>query len=68
MDDATEFTYLGSVVTTTGDTEDEVIVIVREANAALKQLYSAWKPKDISTEKEMKIFSSNLKICITARV
>jgi hypothetical protein len=39
VDGVTEFTYLGSVVTT-GGTEDEVKITVRKANAAFIQLYS----------------------------
>jgi hypothetical protein len=38
VDDVTEFTYLSSVVRTTGGTEDEVKIRVRKANAAFIQL------------------------------
>jgi hypothetical protein len=51
VDDVEEFTYLGSVVTTTGGTED----------AAFIQLYPVCKAKQISIKTKIKIFSSNVK-------
>jgi hypothetical protein len=67
VDDVTGFTYLGSVVTTTGGTEAEVKIRVKKANAALIQLYSLWKAKKISTKTKMKIFSSNVKSVLLYR-
>jgi hypothetical protein len=47
VDDVTEFTYLGSVVTITGGTEDEVKIRFRKANEAFIQFYSVWRAKEM---------------------
>jgi hypothetical protein len=66
VDDVEGFTYIGSVVTTTGGTHDEVTTRVRKENTASIRLHPAWKAKEISTKTKMKIFSSNIKyVCTT---
>jgi hypothetical protein len=63
VDDVTEFTYLGSVVTTTGGTEDEVKIRVRKANAAFIQLYSVWIAKETKKKPKIKMGITGYETC-----
>jgi hypothetical protein len=54
------FTYIGSIVTGDGGSED-VRVQIRKENGAFIQLYRIWKSKIISKKTRIHIFSSNVK-------
>jgi hypothetical protein len=55
------FTYLGSVVTKNGGTEEDVLNRISKANTAFVQLYSIWKNKQITQRTKLRIFETNVK-------
>jgi hypothetical protein len=60
IEEADKFTYLGSVMTGTGRTENEVKARIRKANSAFIQLYPSWRARYISIETKLKIFKSSV--------
>jgi hypothetical protein len=56
-----KITYLGSMMTITGGTKDEVKARIQKANAAFIQLYPVWRAREISIETKLNIFKSNVK-------
>jgi hypothetical protein len=55
------FTYLGSIVTSDGGSEEDVRVWIRKADGAFIQLYPIWKSKIISKKTKICIFNTNVK-------
>ena len=55
------FTYLGSLITTTGGTEEDVEARCRKAQVAFSILRPIWRSKFISLWTKIKIFNSNVK-------
>jgi hypothetical protein len=56
-----KFTYLGSVITTTGGAGDDVRTRIRKAEAAFAQLRNIWSSNIIHWKTKVRIFSSNVK-------
>ncbi|PSN34693.1 hypothetical protein C0J52_25284, partial [Blattella germanica] len=54
-------TYLGSIVTPTGGTVEDVVNRIKKANAIFVQLYSVSRNKCISRNNKLRIFKSNVK-------
>ena len=61
LEQVTAFTYLGSLVSTTGGTEEDVEARCRKAQAAFCMLRPVWRSKCISLWTKLRIFSSNVK-------
>ena len=61
LEQVTAFTYLGSLVSTTGGTEEDVEGRCRKAQAAFCMLRPVWRSKCISLWTKLRIFSSNVK-------
>ena len=55
------FTYLGSIVNTTGGSDEDVESRSRKAQAVFYLLRPIWKSKYISLRTKLKIFNSNVK-------
>ena len=57
----TAFTYLGSLITTMGGTEEDVEARCREVQAAFSILRPIWRSHFISVWTKIRIFNSNVK-------
>jgi len=55
------FVYLGSVVSESGGTEEDVASRIKKANGVFVQLYPVWKNLNISKEVKIRIFNTNVK-------
>ena len=55
------FTYLGSVVSSTGGTDEDVKARIGKARHAFITLRPVWKSTNISTKTKLRIFNSNVK-------
>ena len=55
------FTYLGSVVSESGGTEEDIVARIRKAQQAFATLRSVWKSRGISLNTKLRIFNSNIK-------
>ena len=60
LEQVTAFTYLGSLITTTGGTEEDVEARCRKAQAAFSILRPIWRSKFISVQTKIRIFDSNV--------
>ena len=56
-----KFTYLGSIVTPSGGTEEDVNARINKARGAFTQLNKVWDSKMIRLKTKIKIFNSNVK-------
>ena len=61
IEEVDSFVYLGSTVTRTGGTLDDVALKINKANAAFMALRNIWKNRSISRTTKLKIFRSNVK-------
>jgi hypothetical protein len=66
IEEVDKSTYLGSMATGTGGTENEGKARIQKANAAFIQLYPVWRGREVSTEKKIKIVKSNVKSVLFA--
>lgn len=55
------FSYLGSVVSTSGGAEEDVKNRIKKANVAFVQLYPIWRNRNISRKTKLRIFNTNVK-------
>jgi len=55
------FVYLGSVVTESGGTEEDVTSRIKKANGVFVQLNPVWRNINISKEVKIRIFNTNVK-------
>jgi hypothetical protein len=55
------FVYLGSVVSVTGGTEEDVASRIKKANGVFVQLYPVWRNYNISKGVKIQIFNTNVK-------
>jgi len=55
------FVYLGSVVSESGGTEEDVASRIKKANGVFVQLYPVWRYLNISKEVKVRIFNTNVK-------
>ncbi|XP_078682187.1 uncharacterized protein LOC144916737 [Branchiostoma floridae x Branchiostoma belcheri] len=56
-----DFTYLGSVISSSGGAEMDIEARTGEAKAAFAQLKPVWKARNISLKTKLRIFESNVK-------
>ena len=55
------FYYLGSMVTTIGDTDEDIAARINKAKAAFGVLRSIWRSRQISTRTKLRLINSNVK-------
>jgi hypothetical protein len=55
------FVYLGSVVSKTGGTEEDISSRIKKANGVFVQLYRIWRNHNISKRIKIQIFNMNIK-------
>ena len=55
------FTYLGSVVSESGGTEEALVARIRKAQQAFATLRTVWKSRAISLNTKLRIINSNIK-------
>ena len=55
------FVYLGSVVSESGRTEEDVARRIKKANGVFVLLYPVWRKLNISKEVKIQIFNTNVK-------
>ena len=55
------FTYLGSVISREGGTDEDVQARIQKARAAFVMLKKIWQSKEIKTQTKLRIFNSNVK-------
>ena len=69
LEQVTAFTYLGSLVSTFGGTEEDVEARRTKAQAAFCMLRPIWRSKCISLWTKLRIFNSNVKaVCMDLRL
>ena len=61
IEEVEQFVYLGSVITTTGGTTEDVDARIKKAKGAFAQLSKLWNARDISLRTKMRLFQSNVK-------
>jgi hypothetical protein len=59
-----KLTYLGSMMTSIGGTENEVKAWIKKAVTAFIQLYPVWRAREISIETKLKVLKSNVKFVL----
>ena len=61
VEEVEEFTYLGSIVSTTGGTEQDVEARLGKARSTFRSMDKLWKSKIIGRTTKVRIFNSNVK-------
>ena len=61
IEEAGSFVYLGSVVSESGGTEEDVASRIKKANGVFVQLYPVWRNLNISKEAQIRILNTNVK-------
>ena len=56
-----EFTYLGSIISETGGTDDDITARIRKAQSTFSMLMPVWKEKCIRLQTKLRIFNTNVK-------
>ena len=64
IEDVSSFTYLGSTVSTTGGTGDDVKAGIGKAKVTFNILQKIWKSRDITTSVKLQLFNSNVKFVL----
>ena len=59
------FTYLGSIVSMTGDTDEAVKARIRKARNAFLMMRNIWKWRNIRLQTELRLFNSNVRFSST---
>ena len=60
VDEVDHFTYLGSMVSTSGDGEEEILVRISKAIQAFASFRGTWRSKNISQKTKIRFFKSNV--------
>jgi len=60
-EDVGSFVYLGSVVSESGGTEEDVASRIKKANGVFVQLHPVWRNLNISKQVKIRIFITNVK-------
>jgi len=55
------FTYLGSVMSVRGGTEEDITARIRKAQQAFATLRPVWRARPISLNTKLRIFNSNMR-------
>ncbi|CAH8865513.1 unnamed protein product [Trichobilharzia szidati] len=61
LKETTSFTYLGSIVSTTGGTDEDIKARIGKARQAFTTLKSVWRSTTLSIKNKIRIFNSNVK-------
>ena len=61
LEEVTSFTYLGSIVNTTGGTEQDIKARIGKARTAFSLLNKLWRSREISTRTKVRLFNTNVK-------
>ena len=61
VEDVNEFTYLGSVISTSGGTDEDIQSRKRKAQKVFAILKPVWRSKALRTNTKIRIFNSNVK-------
>jgi len=61
IEEVGSFVYLGSVVSESGGTGEDVASRIKKANGVFVQLYPVWRNLNISKEVKVRIFNTNVK-------
>ena len=61
LEDVNEFTYLGSLVSTSGGTDEDIKARIKKARQVFAQLRPIWKSRIYSLHVKLRIFNSNVK-------
>ena len=56
-----EFTYLGSIISETGATDEDITSTIRKAQSTFSTLMPVWKEKCIRLQTKLRIFNTNVK-------
>ena len=64
IEDVEVFNYLGSMVTTSGDCDKEVISRIGKANQAFAMLRSIWRSTGLNIQNKLRILDSNVLIIL----
>ena len=56
-----EFTYLGSIISETGGTDEDITTRIRKAQSAFSMLMPVWKEKCIRLQTKLSIFNTKVK-------
>ena len=60
IEEVNEFTYLGSKMSTDGDTENEIKTRITKASQAFASLRNIWKCRNIGVNTKIRLFKSNV--------
>ncbi|KAL9952937.1 hypothetical protein ACROYT_G040269 [Oculina patagonica] len=60
VNEVEHFTYLGSMVSTSGDGEEEILARISKASQVFASLRSTWKSRNISQKTKIRFFKSNV--------
>ncbi|XP_030748908.1 uncharacterized protein LOC115876993 [Sitophilus oryzae] len=60
VENVTEFTYLGSILTANGGADADIVSRIRKAQRAFGQLKSVWTSRQLSIQTKLRIFNSNV--------
>lgn len=61
LEDVNSFTYLDSIISKEGGTEDDVQARIGKARTTFNMLNNIWKAKKLSLKTNLQIFNSNVK-------
>ena len=61
IEDVAQFTYLGSIVSKTGGTEEDIRARIGKARHAFVTLKPIWKSRAITLKTKLRLFNSNVK-------
>ena len=61
LENVDNFTYLGSVITTTGGSEEDINNRLKKARSSFGMLGKVWKCRGISRDTKVRLFNSNVK-------
>ena len=56
-----EFTYLGSIISETGGTDENITARIRKVQSAFSMFMPVWKEKCIRLQTKLRIFNTNVK-------
>jgi len=56
-----EFTYLGSIISETGGSDENITARIRNAQSTFAMLMPVWKEKCIRLQTKLRIFNTNVK-------
>jgi hypothetical protein len=61
VENVEQFTYLGSIISTTGGTDEDIKARKRKAQQAFAMLKSVWRSTTLRTSTKLRLFNSNVK-------